>query len=467
MELSDYLRVLRKNLLLLLALMLTGVGAGALVAAVQEPVYSAQTQVFVSTQGGDTSAELVQGNSFTLSRVKTYARLATSQGVLDRVVAELDLDATARELAGSVAASPLLDTTIIEISAVSEDPAVAVRIADAVAASLATTVAEIESAGEQGSPIRLTTVENAVVPEDPISPRPLLNVAVGAVLGIALAVAIALLREVLDTRIRDERGLKLVTDLPIVGSMTFDSKAKQRPLVVHSDPLSPRSEAYRTLRTNLQFVEVDGRSRTFVVTSSTPSEGKSSTAANLALALADAGETVILIDADLRKPKVAEYMNIDGSVGLTDVLIGRAELVDAVQMWGESSLYVLPSGQIPPNPSELLGSKSMQALITQLESEFDWVLFDAPPLLPVTDAAVLARHTAGAIMVVASGRATRHQLDVALSMLENVDAPVAGVVLTMLPAKAGNAYGAYGAYGEGYALSKATAKAKAKAKAKA
>ena len=297
-----------------------------------------------------------------------------------------------------------------------------------------------------------------------LRPARVVALRLGALLGLALGIAIALLREVLDTRIRDERGLKLVTELPVVGSMTFDPKAKQRPLVVHSDPLSPRSEAYRTLRTNLQFVEVDGRSRTFVVTSSTPSEGKSSTAANLALALADAGETVILIDADLRKPKVAEYMNIDGSVGLTDVLIGRAELVDAVQMWGESSLYVLPSGQIPPNPSELLGSKSMQALITQLETEFDWVLFDAPPLLPVTDAAVLSRNTAGAIMVVASGKATRHQLDVALGMLENVDAPVAGVVLTMLPAKAANAYGAYGAYGEGYALSKTKPKAKAKAR---
>ncbi|MGY3128172.1 succinoglycan biosynthesis transport protein ExoP [Agrococcus sp. UYP33] len=464
MELSDYLRVVRKNVILLLALMLAGVGVGALIATVQQPSYSAQTQVFVSTQGGGSSAELVQGNSFTLSRVKTYASLATSQDVLERVIADLGLTLDSQTLAESVAASPVLDTTIIEINAVDEDPALAARIADAVAASLATTVAEIESPGEGGSPVQLTTVERATVPQTPVSPRPMLNVALGALLGLALGIAIALLREVLDTRIRDERGLKLVTELPVVGSMTFDPKAKQRPLVVHSDPLSPRSEAYRTLRTNLQFVEVDGRSRTFVVTSSTPSEGKSSTAANLALALADAGETVILIDADLRKPKVAEYMNIDGSVGLTDVLIGRAELVDAVQMWGESSLYVLPSGQIPPNPSELLGSKSMQALITQLETEFDWVLFDAPPLLPVTDAAVLSRNTAGAIMVVASGRATRHQLDVALGMLENVDAPVAGVVLTMLPAKAANAYGAYGAYGEGYALSKTKAKAKAKAR---
>ncbi|ROR66251.1 polysaccharide biosynthesis tyrosine autokinase [Agrococcus jenensis] len=466
MELSDYLRVVRKNVILLLALMLAGVGVGALIATVQQPSYSAQTQVFVSTQGGGSSAELVQGNSFTLSRVKTYASLATSQDVLERVIADLGLTLDSQTLAESVAASPVLDTTIIEINAVDEDPALAARIADAVAASLATTVAEIESPGEGGSPVQLTTVERATVPQTPVSPRPMLNVALGALLGLALGIAIALLREVLDTRIRDERGLKLVTELPVVGSMTFDPKAKQRPLVVHSDPLSPRSEAYRTLRTNLQFVEVDGRSRTFVVTSSTPSEGKSSTAANLALALADAGETVILIDADLRKPKVAEYMNIDGSVGLTDVLIGRAELVDAVQMWGESSLYVLPSGQIPPNPSELLGSKSMQALITQLETEFDWVLFDAPPLLPVTDAAVLSRNTAGAIMVVASGRATRHQLDVALGMLENVDAPVAGVVLTMLPAKAANAYGAYGAYGEGYALSKTKTKPKAKAKAR-
>jgi capsular exopolysaccharide synthesis family protein len=181
-----------------------------------------------------------------------------------------------------------------------------------------------------------------------------------------------------------------------------------------------------------------------------PGEGKSTTTANLALALADAGQTVILVDADLRKPKVAEYMNLDGGVGLTDVLIGRADLVDAVQQWGKNSLYVLPAGQIPPNPSELLGSKAMSSLLKELQTEFDWVIFDAPPLLPVTDAAVLSKHVAAVIVVASVAKSTtRHQLETAVQLLETVDVQVGGVVLTMVPTRGADAYG-YGHYGYGH-----------------
>lgn len=284
-----------------------------------------------------------------------------------------------------------------------------------------------------------------------------MNVALGGLIGLALALVFAWLREVLDSRIRNERDARAVTDAPILGAIAFDPQMKQNPLIVHSAPQSPRSESFRTLRTNLQFIEVDDDSRTFVLTSSMPGEGKSTTTANLAMALADGGDTVLLVDADLRKPRVAEFMGLDGGVGLSDVLIGRAQLVDAVQRWADKSLYVLPSGQVPPNPSELLGSKAMATLVGELQAEFDWVLFDAPPLLPVTDAVVLSKHVGGVIMVASAGKTTRSQLESAVRLLETADSSLDGLVMTMVPTRGADAYG-YGHYGYGHVEKRRTAR---------
>jgi capsular exopolysaccharide synthesis family protein len=253
------------------------------------------------------------------------------------------------------------------------------------------------------------------------------------------------LRTVLDTRIRTPRDVEQVTDAPIIGAIAFDAKAKDRPLIVHADPLSPRSESFRALRTNLQFLDMDGRS-SFVVTSSLPGEGKSTTAVNLAVALADAGKKVALLDCDLRRPKVAAYCGIEGGVGLTDVLIGRARLGDVMLPWGGRTMYILPAGKVPPNPSELLGSKQMRTLLEVLERDFDVVLCDSPPLLPVTDAAILAKATSGALVTVAAGQTNRHHLEASTDALATVGAKVAGIVLTRVPTRGPDSY----AYAYGY-----------------
>jgi capsular exopolysaccharide synthesis family protein len=185
----------------------------------------------------------------------------------------------------------------------------------------------------------------------------------------------------------------------------------------------------------LQFLDIADRPKTIVVTSSLPGEGKSTTAVNLAITLADAGSRVALVDADLRRPSIAEYMGLEGEVGLTTVLIGQADLQDALQPWGDRHLHVLTSGQVPPNPSELLGSRSMATLLTQLASQYDMVLIDTPPLLPVTDAAILAKITGGAVVVAGAGTVQRQQLADGLGSLEDVGARVLGVVLNRLAHK--------------------------------
>jgi capsular exopolysaccharide synthesis family protein len=460
-ELRDYIRILRSSWVLIVALTLVGVAAAAGYSLLQTPQYSSSAKVFVSTSNGSTVSELQQGNTFTQQRVKTYSDLVTTPIVLLPVVNELQLDTTGEALAKQISASAPLDTTLIEITAVNSDPALAADLATAVSQSLTQVVSNIESTeaaapaaeGEAAtttpSPVRLTLVQHAAVPQSPMSPNVPLNIVLGALVGLALGVGAAVLKATLDTRIRNERDVELITETPIIGGIVYDPKAKERPLIVHADPQSPRAESFRTLRTNLQYLEPGRGDRAFVITSSIESEGKSTTTANLAIALADAGARVILVDADLRRPKVDSYMGIEGAVGLTDLLIGRAELQDVIQRWGRNQLYVLPAGRIPPNPSELLGSTQMFKVLEELKGAFDVVLFDAPPLLPVTDAAVLARSVGGAIVVVAAGRAHKQHLRGAIAALENVDAPVSGIVMTMLPTKGPDAYG-YGRYGYGY-----------------
>lgn len=450
MELQDYLLVLRKNWAIILILTFLGCGAGMAYSLVAEPSYTASAKVFVSTSGASNAAELQQGNTFTQQRVKTYADLVTTAAVLQPTIEALGIDTSVQQLRGNVTATAPLNTTVIDVTVSNGDPVFAASLATATANELIAVVEDIETTeGTSVSPVRLSIVQEAEVPGQPTSPNTTLNVMLGFLLGLALGVGAALTRHALDTHVRNERDIEILTDRPVIGGIVLDPKAKERPLVLHADPRSPRAESFRTLRTNLQFLDAGKRHRSFVITSSLPAEGKSTTAANLAIALADAGARVLLVGADLRKPKMADYMAIEGGVGLTDVLVGRVSIEDATQQWGRTSLYLLPAGTIPPNPSELLGSTTMADLIDTLQEAYDVVLYDAPPLLPVTDGAVLARLVGGAIMVVASGKTRRQQVDAAIDALDNVSAPLSGVVLTMLPVKGPDAYG-YGRYGYTY-----------------
>ncbi len=469
MELSDYIRILRKNWLVVLLLTVLGLGVATGYTLTRTPVFESSSTVFVSTQAGGTAAELQQGSTFTQARINTYVGLVSAPIVLDPVISGLDLSTTATGLADEVKASAAVNSTLITVTVLNPSAADAANIANAVADSLATVIPQLEPESNTGaSPIRLSRVRDAEPAARPSSPNIPLNLALGLLVGLALGMGTAVVRTVLDNRVRTPRDAEQITGAPGIGAIAFDAKAKERPLIVHADPLSPRAESFRALRTNLQFLDMGGRS-SFVVTSSIPSEGKTSTTINLAIALADAGKRVALLDADLRKPKVAEYLGIEGGAGLTDVLIGRASVNDVMLPWGGRSLYVLPAGKIPPNPSELLGSRQMSGLLEMLERDFDVVLCDAPPLLPVTDAAILSRATSGALMVVSVARTTRHQLTGATEALNTVGAKLAGFVMSMVPTRGPDSYyAAYGygyGYGYGYKLSPAE-QAKSKRKAK-
>ncbi|MCL3862911.1 polysaccharide biosynthesis tyrosine autokinase [Actinotalea sp. K2] len=444
MELHDYLAVLRKRWVSILLVALLVVASAITVTLLATPTYQARSQVFVSVRTGGTTADLVQGSNFTQRQVKSYTDLVTSPRVLMPVIDELGLTDSPEGLGRSIAASSPLDTVLINISVTREDPEEARDVANAVAISLATQVTELEQPADgQPSPVQINTVREATVPLDPASPNPQRNVALGLVLGLALGFGIALLREILDTKVRSDDDVKHVTDTSVIATVGYDEDAPKHPLIVQTNPHSLRAEAFRRLRTNLQFLDIADRPHSIVVTSALPGEGKSTTSINLAITLADSGSRVILVDADLRRPSVAEYMSIEGEVGLTTVLIGRASVQDVVQPWGNGLLHVLPSGQIPPNPSELLGSRSMANLLADLTRQYDIVLLDTPPLLPVTDAAILAKLAGGALVVVGSGKLHRAQLGDAIGSLETVGARVLGIVLNGLSRKHGENYTYY------------------------
>lgn len=447
-ELRDYLRILHRNWVLIVALTIVG-GAGAFgYSLLQKPTYEATTRLYVSVRS-DSSAvtELAQGTTFARQAVVSFVDVVDSALVLDRVIDDLNLDTTAEQLSHSIDASSPTNSVIIVIKVTNPDAARAAAIANSVGTNFADVVVNRleKPSGDNASLVRVETIEPALVPTAPASPHTTLNVIIGIVLGLALGIGVALVRTVLDTRIHSLHDIEAATEAPVLGGIALDPEARKRPLIVHADPRTPRAESFRSLRTNLQFVDVDGESRSFVISSAGPGEGKSTTAANLAIALSETGARVVLVDGDLRLPRVAEYMGLEGGAGLTDVLIGRADLVDVLQKWGTGNLFVLPSGKTPPNPSELLGSQAMQRTLEALSSAFDYVLIDAPPLLLVTDAAVVSRFASGVLMVAASGMTRKPQLTAAVEKLSAIESRIFGVIVTMLPSKGPDSYG-YGAY---------------------
>ncbi|CAH0220906.1 polysaccharide biosynthesis tyrosine autokinase [Microbacterium sp. Bi121] len=449
MELRDYIRILHKNWIVILVLLIVGLAGGAAYASMQAPKYVASTQLYVSVRTeGAATGDLVQGTTFARQIVTSYVDVVGTALVLEPVVEELGLDVSAQALSSRVSATTPLNTVLIDITVTDTDPKQAAKIADATAVSFANVVqTQLERPDAEGgaSPVQITVTDPAAEPTKPSSPNVPLLIILGGLLGLAAGIAFAVLRSVLDTRIHTLHDLETITDRPMLGGVAYDPEAKKRPLIVHADPRSPRAESFRTLRTNLQFLEVDSTSRTFVVSSAGPGEGKSTTTANLAIALAETGARVALIDGDLRLPRVADYMGIEGGVGLTNVLIGQIDVADALQKWGKNELFVLPSGPIPPNPSELLGSSAMDRVLKPLEEYFDYILIDAPPLLLVTDAAVVGKKTRGIILAAASGKTKKPELAGAIRTLETAGVNLLGVVVTMLPTKGPDSYG-YGSY---------------------
>ena len=445
MNLTDYLRVARKRWLLIVASLVVCVLASSAFVLTSTKKYEATAQIFVSTSGADdtNTAALAQGNTFVQARVQSYTSVALSPSVTSKVIAKLGLRITSDQLAAEITADAPLNKVLINIHVVNTSPTLAARLANAVADQFNSVVQSLEQVKSAGaSPVKLTVIQPAQTPTNPVSPKTTLDIALGVLLGLIIGLGLAFMREMLDNTVKDPVELAEQSHLAVLGIVPWDKTAGDSPISFRADPHGSRSEGFRQLRTNLQFVDVDKPPKIIAVTSALPKEGKSSTAMNLATALAESGQQVCLIEADLRKPSIATALGLVGDVGLTSVLIGKSSLDSVLQNAG-MNLAVVTSGPVPPNPSELISSEAFHRTLQEAAGRADVVIVDTAPLLPVADGAQIAAMADATLLVVRAGKTTRDQIRQAVDSLGRVDVVPVGAVLSMAQRRRGSDYPYY------------------------
>ncbi|CAM3545416.1 polysaccharide biosynthesis tyrosine autokinase [Mycobacterium frederiksbergense] len=447
MTLQDYLKVLRSRWVTIGVTIVATVAAAAAVSLLTTPLYQASTRLFVSTTAGASLADTYQGNRYSQERVVSYAELLQGQTLAQRTIDKLSLNMSASELQQNIKASVRPDTVLISVDVLDESPVQARDIANTMSDEFVSMIRELETPEGGTTPdSRVVVEQRATIVDDPVVPKTQRNIAIGLVLGVLLGLALAIVRDLLDNTIKGRETVEGITSSGLVGQIPLDKDRRAEPAISFDIDNSAIAEAFRKLRTNLQFLAVDDPPRIILLTSSVPSEGKSTTSINLALALSESEHNVVLVDGDLRRPTLHRYLDLVGTVGFSTVLSGQASLEDALQKTRFPGLTVLASGAIPPNPSELLASQSARRVINDLRDRFDYVIIDSTPLLAVTDAAILATAVDGVLMIARFGHTKRDQLTQAISALENVSARLLGVVLTMTPTR-GSSYHNYSYYG--------------------
>lgn len=521
MDVRSQIAILRERLPLLVVSVLLAAIAAFVVSSLQPKSYEAKATLIVGQALSAVSTDYNQ--LLVSQRLsKTYASIATKRPILDNVIEQLSLNVTAEELAQRVQADVPLDNTLFTISARDGDPVGASAIANALAeqliamssaiqgreaefqasidtdlkatqaqinatqtqvealtrltdptaaqnAQLATlegrlvtlrsTYATVLSFSSGNASNMLTVIEPAVPPTAPISPRPLLNTLLAAVIGLLLAAGVVAVLEFLDESIKDPIQLRAVAGLNTLGTIGRMKGGATRSeiyrLAALLYPLSAAAEAYRALRTNIEFASVDAPIKTLLVTSSIPGEGKTVTAANLAVVFAQAGRRVLLVDADLRKPAVHVIFDLPNSHGLTSLLRSDEVSIDAVARPTEqANLRVVTTGPLPPNPVELLGSQRMRVTVERLAAEADLVIFDSGPLNAVTDALLLSSFLDGTIVVIHARHGRRPAIRRATEALSMAGATVLGAALNDIPTGPNSDYPPY--YGADYGSEKET-----------
>jgi non-specific protein-tyrosine kinase len=397
--------------------------------------------MFVGIKNGSADTRSIYNDNLAArEKVASYADLIGTTRVAKKVIDLLGLDYTPDQLKKEIRGEAVKDTVLLRAVVTDRRADRARDIANAVGVVFTQEIADVENSGSAREQVRIGVWEGAALPSSPVSPKPVQNFALGLLGGIAVGFTIAIVRFMRDTSVKTMDDVANLTGLPMLGAIAFDDRTGRSPLAVVGDPRGTRAEAYRQLRTNLQFIDVDDRPQVISVTSALPAEGKSTVACNLAAALAQAGAAVVLLDADLRRPAIADYLGLEGSAGLTSIMIGQATIDEVLQPVGERPMGVVCSGPLPPNPSELLGSRAMASILNELRERFDYVIVDVPPLLPVTDAAVVSGLADGTLLVVRSGTTPADQLRRAVAVLQNVEARALGAVLNMVSARRSRQY---------------------------
>lgn len=441
MTLREYVTAVLRHWVVVAVCAVLGALAGFGYARSEPKVYQSSASVMVVPEQGENAAELVQGSNYVQNLVASYAVLAQSPYVLEPVIEDLGLDTTPARLARSVSVNTPLNTVVIEIAVSDTSPDRAREIADGISDQLALAVPELSpQLADRSSAVRITTIAPARQPVNPIAPNTRMLMMVGLAAGLAVGVTYAVLRELLARRVVSSSSIQSMLGVPFLGEVVKVPSRTSLPAVVAAGPGSRPSESVRTLVANVRFADVDHGRRVLMVSSGDAGEGKSSIAISLALSLAEDGSSVLLVDADLRRPSIARVTGLEGSVGLTNLLVGDVAQEDIVLPWTRPNLFVLPSGVLPANPGVLLSSERLVAVIGDLRKHYDYVVIDTAPILPLSDPLWLSRAVDG-VLVVARARKTRiSRLRQTVDKFERGEADVIGIVLNDVKPRGRSAY---------------------------
>ena len=457
MELTRYLQIVRQRLwMIVVCPIVAALGAG-IVSYILPPVYEAHVSVYVRPAQPIGGIDPTTGAPVTSDTIlQTYAKWMTQPPIVNQVNSELGLGLTYDELLKKIKVTPQPNTLLLDVAVQDTSRTVASDIANQLVSDFIATVRQTQTQAAASQPSTTQTADNLVVtapavpPDKPVSPNKPLNVAIAFAAGLLLALGLAFLLDYLDQSIKSDDDLVERLGLIPIGHIAYIPTAKsRRSELVALDTQSTSSEAFKALRTGVLFSTMDQQLNAIVITSSELGEGKSRTAANLAVSLAQSGHKTLLIDADFRRPSQHRIFGMVKNVGLSNLILGDVTQDDAIRtVEAVPQLWLLTSGPTPPNPSELLGSARMMELMTRLWSEYDYVIVDTPPVNAVTDASILAASANATLLVVEHGRTTFPALRHAKGMLDRVSANTIGAVVNKVRASSGSYYYGYGNYGQ-------------------
>ncbi len=424
--------LIRFHWLTLLVVGCLGAAAGAGVASTIEAKYTARAEIFIAVANSSDAATMAQAATYSRDQARNFAAVATRQLVLEPVAEDSGGDLTVGQLRGMVSASVPLNTSIVSIQATDPNPQIAARVANAVAISLADSTERLAPESEnRATSVRVQSVERASVPALPSSPNVALLTLLGGLIGLFLGLLLLGIRNHFGAQVRTAAQASSITNAPVLGVVSRRRGSQKEPIVLASAPNSIHAEQYRQIRANLQALRTNQPHKVFVLTSTVEGEGRSTAAANIAATIAAAGTRVCLVEADLHRPTLASALGLDGTLGFNEVLAGEAEIEEALQPWGPDGLQVLVAGERPSQPSELLASRQAEEYLARIRDEFEVTIIDAPPLMEVTDATILARMFGGVIMVVSEREVRVRELERAVERMARVRAPILGTILSM------------------------------------
>lgn len=443
MTIADLLQIIRKHLASAIISFVVVFAAVAAVAFIMPPKYTATAEAFATYAGqsGETQTtnDMSSGANYLNTQIKTYPELVKTEAVLQPVIKDLGLDMTTTDLAGVVTATNPTNTFMVDISAEVGDPQQAADIANSVAKNLSDQISsDLYNSSSNGSPIKLTVVQKAQTPTGQSSPNIPLYLAAGLILGLIVGIGVALLKDILNTKVDSTDDVRELTHASSLGTVPQAAILDDSRPVVVAQPAGSEAEEFRRIRTNLSFLTTtatQGHGRLLVITSTDPSEGKTTVSSNVAVALAEEGKSVLLVDADLRHPSVAHKLGIEGHVGLSHVLSRQASPADVIQKYWKPNLHIMPAGKRPANASILLNSDLMKEMVGQALTQYDYVIIDTAPLSVASDATVFGRMAGGLVLVTGKGIVEKKELRSTATALQTAEVPILGFIFNFADSK--------------------------------